>query len=288
MRHLLNTVYGNCGATVADFVSDVSTADLIPTDSTPPGQNVILRPLVGFIYEPHTLSEQLFGFMVSYPRHLAQIAGEVVSGDRAARPKADMLELSSSCIRLGMLVDEYTAALVKMNPWGAFNKNAPLAVTRIWRDRNDNVIGEPEERNVHPDNVPSRVASLVMVIDDARPDRVMIALSDGRYKDDGTGGEAREDFLIDIPAMIQRSVGPNKKGYLDKNSVAKSCMMLNRMVQEGRPLLKQIIYVAEQLIDMGKLDDPDELFDRTDKFKERQLIKPEDSPNALIKIGQWA
>ena len=287
MRYLLNQIYGDCGATVADFASDVQTAGLVPTDITPAGRQIILRPLESFTMMPQVLSEELFGFIASAPRLLAEQAGELVSrsDDEDEYVQAKLQVLSDHCIRMGALLDEYTKYLTKLAPWKQISRNT-VDVTRIWRTKKDEILGSPEDRKVMCENLPNRMASLVMAIDEGRPDKVMLAVSNGQYRGDGADC-AREDFLIDLPLMIHTGMTAGANGFKSASVAAETCLVLNRMVEGALPLIRQIVEVARQLDDLDALDDPKHIYKGVE-FLKRRTLNPEDSPNALIDIGTWA
>lgn len=283
MRYLLNQIF-NKDATLSNFIGALKSGRAYSFNGT-----TMIEPLNHFVGDPSGYTHDLFKLIASAPRELAEQAAELLKSDDflgSFDRVADNQHLAKLAREMGMYLDQYTKSIASQEPWKEIYMN-PIPVLRIWRTKDDEVVGEPEERNVTSDQLRSRLASMVIAEGGDGRTNVMISVSDGRYRPDGENAPVREDFLVDIPGMFAKGFdSTNLKGR--RASTAHVCGLLNKMVMEALPLLCSIEAMALELSRRGALVDDDLIFERSGYEPPRKTLNPEDSPNALIAIGEWA
>lgn len=290
MREFLNKAFHE-GATVNEFVRSLEETRW--ADDT--GKH--LPPaLMTFGFDPRGVSRAIFTFLATAPRELSETVGLLLKDSQGmALSEEEHLELkalSAGVHRMGTLLDEFTKKIAKQRAWRAIY-NAPVSVTRVWRTKRDEqVVGVPEERKVPVDQMPTRMASMVMVEEETNKGvrtRPMLALSDGQYRMDGAIGEVREDFLLDLPEMFGHgndsawAAGRGRKGCTKEHTQD----LFTELVMGGMELFHSILEVAKPLVERELVSS--DLFD----FKVQEVIaskplKAEDNPEAKYEIGGWA
>jgi hypothetical protein len=283
MRYLLNQIF-NKDATLSNLIGAMKGGRHIAMGNGA----MMLEPLHRFVEDPAGYTHDLFKLIASAPRELAEQAAELIKEENESLNTAnvqDNMHLAKLAREMGAYLDQYTKAIASQTPWKTIY-GGTIPVTRIWRTKKDEVIGEPLVRNVMVDNMHSRLASMVIADDGSRAN-VMISVSDGRYREDPGSEPVREDFLIDIPAMFAKGLDDGfVKGR--RASPGLVCNLLNKMAVEAMPLLSSIEAMAKELSRRGALVDDDLIFERHNFEPARKGLNPEDSPNALITIGSWA
>lgn len=285
MRYLLNQIF-NKDATLDNLIATLRSDRFVATKQGA----YMVEPVNAFLEDPFPICHDLFVMIASAPRELAEQAAALIQADNEGLAPSDTAEnvhLSKIAREMGGHLDCYTKFLARWEPWKQVYKN-PIPVIRIWRTKEDTVVGEPEERNVQVSAMSNSLSSMVVAETETGHKKILIATSNGRYRENPGGEPVREDFLVDIPKMICDGIEEAVHRKNRNCSPREACEMLNRMVVESVPLLASMSTMAKELSRRGALIDPEHIFERHDQEFPRTGLKAEDSPNALITIGEWA
>ncbi|QOC57927.1 hypothetical protein phiK7B1_072 [Pseudomonas phage phiK7B1] len=272
---------------VNDFVKTLQSPQWTVTEDGPG----VPFALALFESEPAVCAEELFTFIARQPNILSGKARDLMKSTQGMMisedENADYESLVAGVKRMGEKMDGFTRFLTSKKHWGPIY-NGPMTVTRIWRTKNDQVVGTPEDRKLPINEVPNRLSSIVIAEnDDGTKPRVMLSLSNGNYRMDGSVGEVREDFLVDLPEMYARGHGKERfAGRTRGVGRAKITEFFADAAIGMLPLLEEIVYVASILERRGVLEDT--LFDFSDKLAKKAEVKAEDNPEAKYEIGGWS
>lgn len=290
MREFLDQTFGE-KSTVNDFVHSMINTQWAESDKTLP------PALYLFESAPAQVTRDLFTFISTAPRELSEEVGQLLKATQgmvlSEDDRIELKVLSDDVLRMGNLMDEFTKSIAKGRSWASIY-NAPVKVTRVWRTkRNEEVIGEPEERNLPIDQVPNRLTSLVLVEEETnkgKRTRPMLCVSDGQYRDDGSSfGPVREDFLIDLAAMFEHGSNVAPRGRVTRGcSKDHTQKIFTAIMNDSLRLFESILDVAKPLIQRGIIDST--LYDFTEKeqIASSKPLTAEENPDAKYEIGGWA
>jgi len=287
MRPLLDSIYGSeSESTLVDFIADLA----LPPDHQSPfsenrGYDVrgVTLPFLKSRHDVYDLTGYLFNFIASEPLRLSSAISEFIDrniGDDRI-DVAEKIRIVSGVKEMGAALDAYVKVFARDRPWLIMGSS--INVTRIWREKGtDEVVCEPLSRNILSGEVKNRLCSFVMAETDRGDINVsreaMVSLSDGVYSyDQVSGREVRQDYLISIANMF---------AYNHEISPIKSSVVLDRLIASSGELLAKVYDVAVLMNELGILEDPDGIY--IQKIIVRKGVNAEDSPNALIKIGEWS
>lgn len=251
----------------------------------------IPQPIALFLDEPEVAAEEFLGMIARMPNELAGKAADLMKESQglvmSEDERADLTCLAAGVTRVGQQMDSFTRFLAEQQHWVPIY-NAPVSVLRVWRTREDRIVGTPEERKLPINEVPNRLSSIVVCEnDDGTKPRVMLSLSSGHYRPDLQTGDVREDFLLDLPGMYGHGGRVDSRGVRGRGaSRDKSIGLFTDVVERAMPLLLEILYVAEILNRRDCLDDS--RFDFSEKVIKTTELKAELNPDAKYEIGGWA
>lgn len=289
MRYLLNRVCGQ-GSTLENFLDHMADMNLAtnPRDTIRPSKiGDISIGLRHFIEDPDGLCNEFFSFIAKAPNELSQQAATYIKANKEVNAFGAEAyvgtELAMYVSDVGKSLDEFTKSLAKITPWRIAYHSA-VDVIRIWRTKEDEVVGLPEHRKVQIEAVSTRLVSIVSAEQDNGRSQTMLSVSNGLYK----GEEAvREDYLIDIPEIFNIAYGQSRVGAPRGVNQDVATAVLYRSISAAMPLILKIMSMATMLSELNALDDPTGIYTKA-VSKARKLLDPKDSPNALIDIGGWA
>lgn len=286
MREFLNQTFHE-KASVNQFVDSLTHDPGGPGSDLPPALQL-------FANQPAQVTRDIFTFIATAPRELSEKVGELLDEAKGVmlseEERAELTALSTSVREMGELMDKFTRYIAMGKPWTPIY-NGPVKVTRVWRTkRNEEIVGEPEDRVLPIDQVPNRLTSLVLVQEETNKGmrtRPMMCVSDGQYREDASIGPVREDFLIDLPAMFEHGASVSPRGRINRGcSPQQTCQIFATMMNGSLDLLEAILVVAKPLVQRGLIED--DIWDFAEKVFASKPLKPEDNPDAKYEIGGWS
>jgi hypothetical protein len=288
MKYLLNQMFGPHSnlETLLDTMTDLEIA--VGTEAISVSNLAKIRKVLnGFEEDPEGMCGEFFQFIATAPLGLSEQAAKHLNSVDTSWMNSEQRHIATDLVTdvkdLGAELDRFTLKLAKLAPWRVAY-NSTVDVLRVWRTKDNEVIGEPSPRKVQIDSVPTRLCGIVSAESDSGGKQTMLSVSEAIYKGDDN---AREDYLIDIPAIFQIGFGMHRVKAPKGSNEDQTMIALYRTICAAMPVVFQSISMATKLSRLGALDDPEGIYAAFAPVV-RKPLDPNDSPNALIEIGGWA